>query len=122
MQTVNPLNLDLHDGTNYTPRHEVRDQAHRDRIAAGMTAHGWVGAPIVADTECWQAITGSHRLNAAQATGINVPAVDIFDLADACGIDLCDLIAVHLTLEDALPHFCDSLPSDIRDAYGMDIH
>jgi ParB-like chromosome segregation protein Spo0J len=121
MQTVNPLDLDLHDATSYTPRHEVRDQAHRDQIAASMTEHGWTGAPIVADTECWQAITGSHRLNAARMAEIDIPAVDIFDLADAAGVDLYDLIGTYGTLEDALPRFCAEVPSHVRDAYGLDI-
>jgi hypothetical protein len=124
MQTaalINPLGLDLHDGTHYAPRHDVYDPAKRDQIAADMTANGWQGAPVVADTETAQAITGSHRVSAARLAEAEIPAVDIFDLADAAGIDLYDLIDTYGTLEGALPRFCADLPADVRDAYGLDI-
>ncbi|MER7126730.1 ParB/RepB/Spo0J family partition protein [Micrococcus luteus] len=121
--TANPLglDLDLHDGTQYAPRHEVRDVGHMEQIAASMTTHGWQGAPIVADTATAQAITGSHRIAAARLAEVDVPAVDVFDLAAACGIDLYGLIDTYGTLEDALPAFCAETPTDVREAYGLDI-
>ncbi len=119
--TVNPLDLDIHDGTNFAPRHEVRDQAHLEQITASMITSGWTGAPIVADVETAQAITGSHRIVAAKAAGIDVPAVDVFDLAEACGIDLYDLIETYGALEDALPRLCALASAEIREAYGLDI-
>lgn len=125
MQTAtaaNPLGLDLHDGTGFAPRHEVRDEIHRDTIAADMAANGWTGAPIVANVETTQAITGSHRIPAAAIAGIAVPAVDLAELCDACGIDLWEFAADYADLEDALPHLCDALPAEIREAYGLDIH
>lgn len=124
MQTAviaNPLALDLHDGTHYAPRHDVYDPAKRDQIAADMTANGWQGAPIVADTTTCQAITGSHRISAARLADVEVPVVDLADLAAACGIDLWEFTADYVDLEDALPHLCAALPAFVRDAYGLDI-
>jgi hypothetical protein len=124
MQTaalINPLGLDLHDGTHYAPRHEVYDPAKRDQLAADMTATGWQGAPIVADAETAQAITGSHRVSAANLAEIEIPAVDLADLTQACGIDLWEFVADYADLEDALPHLCAALPADVREAYGLDI-
>ena len=120
---TNPLNLDIHDATNYAPRHDVYDPTKRDHIAADMTTNGWHGAPIVADTDTARAITGSHRISAANRAGVAIPAVDLTDLARACGIDPWEYIADngYSDLEDALPHLCAELPADVRDAYGLDI-
>ncbi|MGW4425795.1 hypothetical protein [Streptosporangium sp. NPDC004631] len=118
---INPLGLDLHDGTGYAPRHEVRNTLHMETIAADMTRDGWTGAPIVGRVDWAQAITGSHRIPAAALAGVDVPVVDIFDLADATGIDLDDLIATYGGLEEALPAFCAEVPADIAEAYGLDI-
>lgn len=118
---INPLGLDLHDGSGYAPRHEIRDPLHLETIAADMTRNGWSGAPIVARVDWAQAITGSHRIPAAALADIDIPVVDIFDLADACGVDLDDLIATYGGLEDALPAFCAEVPADIAEAYGLDI-
>src|SRR4030095_5434100 len=50
------------------------------RVAA-MTTHGWYGRPILAIEEpvlCLiQALTGSHRIRAAQTLGMHVPVVVI---------------------------------------------
>lgn len=125
MQTaalINPLGLDLHDGTGYAPRHDVYDPAKRDQIAADMTLQGWRGAPIVADVETAQAITGSHRVSAARLSGTAIPVVDLADLTEACGINLWDYVADYGDdLENALPHLCAELPADVREAYGLDI-
>jgi hypothetical protein len=124
MQTatvINPLGLDIHDGDQYAPRHDVYDPAKRDQIAEHMSLHGWQGAPVVADTATAQAITGSHRVAAAGIADIEIPVVDVFDLADATGIDLYDLIDTYGGLEDALPRFCAEVPAAIREAYGLDI-
>ncbi|MEO3856264.1 ParB/RepB/Spo0J family partition protein [Acrocarpospora sp. B8E8] len=119
--TANPLDLQIHNGHGFAPRHEVYDPAKRDQLAADMTANGWQGPPVVADVDTAQAITGSHRIPAARLADIAIPVVDIADLAEACGIDLWEFVADHGTLEDALPAFCAALPADVRDAYGLDI-
>lgn len=122
-ETANPLDLKVHDGTQYAPRHGVVDPAKRDRLAADMAANGWIGAPVVGDVETAQAITGSHRIPAAHAAGIEVPAVGLAELTAACGIDLWEFVATggYVDLEDALPHLCAALPGNIVEAYGLDI-
>lgn len=62
------------------PPHEVRDRAKLATIVADMEARGWQGRPLllVACAEGWQAVTGSHRLAAAQEAGLaTVPALCI---------------------------------------------
>jgi len=120
---TNPLNLPIHDGTQYAPRHEVYDPAKRDRLAADMATRGWADAPIVADVEAARAITGSHRIAAARITGTEVPAVDLAELCKACGIDLWEFVTDggYADLEDALPHLCAALPVGVAEAYGLDI-
>lgn len=123
MQVVNPCGLAIYDGSQYAPRHEVYDPAKRDRLADALAARGWQGAPIVADVQTAQAITGSHRIAAARQAGVKeVPAVDIADLADAVGIDLWEYITEggYADLEDALPHLCADLPAEVVEAYGLD--
>jgi ParB-like chromosome segregation protein Spo0J len=65
--------------------HEARDRQHLDALTVSMEADGWQGRPLLvlagAGEEGGQAWTGSHRLAAARAAGLQeVPAV-IVDLA-----------------------------------------
>jgi hypothetical protein len=57
------------------PNHlEPVNDVHKDKVkalTAGMKKRGWVGRPLVVVDD--QALTGSHRLHAARAAGINVP-------------------------------------------------
>ena len=54
------------------PLHDVRDADKVAAIAADMTANGWRGLPVlVIDTgEVVHALTGTHRLAAAEVAGI----------------------------------------------------
>lgn len=60
-----------------TPPHEVRDAAKLAQLVESMRRDGWTGRPVViVDTGTWQAITGSHRIEAARILGIDVPTVE----------------------------------------------
>lgn len=62
------------------PLHPVDDPPKADRLAADMRSRGWVGAPIVAIRDMWgewYALTGTHRLAAATAAGIECPVLDL---------------------------------------------
>jgi hypothetical protein len=56
------------------PLHEVRDSEKLATIAASMEQNGWQGHPVlVVDCgEYFQAITGSHRIAAAELAGVEV--------------------------------------------------
>ena len=82
-----------------TPRHEVRDEAKVDLLAASMASNGWTGSPVVL-LDTFQ-ITGVHRRAAWESLGKSLremPAIDLFEIcpelqseweeicADACSI------------------------------------
>lgn len=62
---------------NIQPIHGVNDDQKFCDVWASMLLDGWVGRPILAiGTEDWcHALTGSHRLAAAQRIGFNVPVL-----------------------------------------------
>lgn len=57
------------------PLHEVRDTEKVDALAEAMSKSGWVGRPVVVVGE--QAITGTHRLAAAEKAGIDPETYEI---------------------------------------------
>jgi len=64
------------------PPHE----ADGDRLLASLSAHGWLGRPLLAlvSGDGHQALTGSHRLAAARALEMRVPllVIEADDLDD----------------------------------------
>lgn len=59
-------------GLRILPLHEITDQDKLERLTRGMRQDGWIGRKIVA-LHCGdhlQAITGTHRLAAAEAAGV----------------------------------------------------
>lgn len=61
------------------PLHEHYSQRHVDALHVAMTDHGWVGRPILVlgYDSGFQALTGTHRLRAAQLAEIQVPVAVI---------------------------------------------
>ena len=62
--------------------HEVNDPAKVAEIAASMVSQGWQGRPllVVVYGDGWRALTGTHRLAAAKAIGMEqVPVLAIVD-------------------------------------------
>lgn len=121
---TNPLGLDLIDDvTGFAPAHDVDDPDKVEKLAADMKAHGWQGAPLVVHRDYAQAVTGVHRLAAAEQAGIAVPGVDIEELLDVYGIDLwarCEDLDGELW--EALRVAVGDLPAEVRDTYGLDLH
>ena len=60
--------------------HAAADAGKVAELVASMLADGWQGAPVLAIGE--QALTGTHRIEAAREAGIDVPTLDLYDLAD----------------------------------------
>jgi hypothetical protein len=62
------------------PLHDVDQGDQVAHLVDSMTANGWVGRPLlIIDTgERYQAITGSHRIQAARIAGVD-PDVEIID-------------------------------------------
>lgn len=102
---------------NYQPIHQVEDQDKLAALVASMTESGWVGAPIVVDGE--QAITGSHRLAAAQIAEIEIETVELADLFADAEIDLHET-AYELNYD--LVAIVNQLPASVRAEYGIDLH
>ena len=75
-----------------TPMHEVRDEAKLQSIIASMESTGWTGRPVLVFDDAegqYKAITGSHRIAAAKAVGIEIPVAIISD--DDCAIVIDEL-------------------------------
>jgi hypothetical protein len=111
------------------PLHGVEDQAKYEALVASMTARGWVGPPVVVverEEAIPLAITGSHRLAAAEFVDIEAPTVEFRALFEAAGIDYDTTIGEYLEggfdLYDAIVRVADKLPADITDHYGLDAH
>lgn len=121
---ANPLDLTvIDDVTGYAPAHDVDDPGKVEKLAAAMEEHGWQGAPIVVLRDYAQAITGVHRLAAAEQAGIAVPGVDIEELLDACGIDLWERRDdIDAELDEVIRVLIDELPAEVRETYGLDLH
>ena len=77
------------------PPHEVRDQNKYEALVISMTSHGWRGRPLLAigyGDGTYQALTGSHRIQAAIDTGLESIPVQlvltpevVWDLIDEHG-------------------------------------
>ena len=105
--------------SGYNPFHQVIDRDKLAELIVSMETNGWQGAPLVADGD--QLITGAHRYVASIAAGIDAPVVDIRDIypewetlhADFGSPTSDDPDYVYAVLE---------LPSDLIEAYGIDVH
>lgn len=119
---TNPLGLPVFDVTGYAPRHEVTDPAKAEALAQDMKANGWRGAPLVVLREYGQALTGVHRLAAAEQAGLGmVPGIDAEELLAACGIDLWERREDYGDLNDALEALFGEVAADIQGVYGLDL-
>lgn len=113
----------LIDAAGILPPHEITDEAKLHELTAAMASNGWQGAPVVWMPSMSQALTGSHRILAALAANVEVPVVDIADLAAESGIDWDDL--VDQTGGDpmfAATHLAGALPAAAVSFYGLDLH
>lgn len=64
-------------------KHKVEDQAKFEALVSAM-ANGWpVGMPPVLVAGDNEALTGSHRIAAAEAAGIEVETINVQDAVEA---------------------------------------
>lgn len=132
MQTatvLNPLNVEVIDTTGYAPLHEVRDENHRNALAADMRIRGWRGAPLVVLPDYALSLTGVHRRAAAELAELDeIPGVSLEAIFEACGLDLWDVIHSDEEYLNAASYWDfsrmveDKLPADVIEAYGLDQH
>ena len=113
--------------TYIEPLHEVRDADKLAELVASMEADGWTGTPVVVaglGGGVVRALTGSHRLQAAQDAGIDeVPVVSIEDLCAESGIDWDELLdEFGSDLFETGRYVCGELPRSVTEAYGLDLH
>lgn len=67
------------------PPHEVRDQDKYASLVESMSEGGWLGRPVLAYEDPGyglRALTGSHRIAAANEAGIRIPCLVLTDLTD----------------------------------------
>lgn len=111
--------------------HGADDTDKLAELTASMRETGWQGAPLIYARMSYgdQALTGSHRLAAAQAADIQVPAVDIAALMDEHGADWNATVNLqdegsfevhYLALLHVIQH--GLLPEETIAFYGLDVH
>lgn len=79
------------------PPHEVRDEDKYAALVGAMTDGGWSGRPVLAwratEDDRVRALTGSHRIAAARAAGLEtIPVLVIECDDDADAVDALDAI------------------------------
>lgn len=70
--------------------HEVTDTTKVEAIAGSMRANGWIGRPILVDDEDSnepKALTGTHRLAAAELAGVEPVVYSL----EGTGVDVAAL-------------------------------
>lgn len=85
-----PSSLQMTEPTNYlsaksiVPPHEVRDKEHLLSLTKSMKDSGWQGRPILTYDvgRGEEALTGSHRIEAARQANIDVPIYRIENAGD----------------------------------------
>jgi ParB-like chromosome segregation protein Spo0J len=93
------------------------------QLAASMTQSGWIGAPILTVGDL--AITGTHRIAAARASGVDVETLDLADVTIETVGDIIDLVRAETgvdidTLDAARVAFARALTTEQVEQYGLD--
>ena len=112
-----------------SPLHEPTDPEKVQSLRASLTAHGWIGAPLVLWSEdTGELITGAHRFAAADSLGwehADIPIVLLADVFEDAGLDLDTALAENDW--PALPFewwravaVLNELPVEVRERYGID--
>lgn len=110
---------------NPVPYHGVHDAAHLATLVASMEANGYVGTPVVVtDEDANQALTGSHRIAAANKVGILVDTIPVADIFEEASLDFSEIFAEEE--EDNIGEtrwveILQHLPGEIRAKYGIDL-
>ena len=106
------------------PPHEVRDEDKYEALVAGMAKGGWSGRPVLAwratEDDCVRAITGSHRIAAARAAGLEtIPVLVIECDDDADAVDALDAIRDQDEATDVLAEI--DAATDARDLMAAEV-
>lgn len=106
----------------HTPPNKITDYSLVDALVASMQTNGWMGVPVVVHGD--MAVTGSHRMIAAEIAGIDYPTIELSEIFEANGYDLerewYDL-GPSGQWWDELAATLGCLPSCILHHYGMDV-
>lgn len=108
--------------------HPENDHDKTLEIAESMRVNGWVGAPIVIDGEPrnGQALTGCHRLVAAELAGVaSIPTITWQDVLAEDGIDVDAFLADYLDNQDTRDlavEVSNAVSEATKDKYGLDAH
>lgn len=108
----------LAEGTTLNPLHGAYDEDRLAELTLSMIEHGWIGAPVVAAGE--NALTGSHRIQAAATTDTPLRVVQVVRLCAEYGIDWAEISATHDYESDSLADLERLLPRDVVDYLGLD--
>jgi ParB-like chromosome segregation protein Spo0J len=130
------MQTEVIDPDRIQPLHEPDDTDKVADLTAAMTADGWTGAPVIVIDGVdrgWgagdpQAITGSHRIAAARAAGIDIPTVNFRDVLVEYGFTLAQLDEEYGVDPDDDTHYeavrrlDEHLPAEAVEYYGLDAH
>lgn len=116
MQTVDELAEEISGTLNQ--RHWPDDPDRLAAITQSMTDCGWIGAPVVADGE--NALTGTHRIQAAHDTDTPLRVVQIADLCTVYGVDWNDIYRAYDYDWERLAELDRLLPRDVVAYLGLD--
>lgn len=97
-----------------TPLHEIRDEKKLEHLIESMQSNGWQGRSLIVIDRGGneqQAITGSHRLVAAEIAGIDPEYEEIEEPID-CDDDVAELFSILMNSDDderlnALEELCE---------------
>lgn len=112
----------------FNPLHEVTEPAKAAALAADMAQRGWQGAPLVVDCDGGNAFTGSHRiaavaqLNNEHGIHVDIPYIEIGDLAERHGVDWAELVQDWCGhVYEAAIELREKLPAEVIAFLGYDV-
>ena len=100
--------------------HVAPDAERVAELVESMSVDGWIGAPVLTYGD--YALTGTHRLAAAEEAGVDVPALDLCDMiedADAAIMAIMDATSWDSII--AAAYLMGLVLGDDADNYGLDI-
>lgn len=109
----------------FEPPHDVRDEHKVAHLVASLDTYGWDGPPLLVEGE--RAVTGAHRIPAVdvltrRGTSLEVPFLDVAELAADYGIDWQLLREQYPHLDEAAQQLAELLPNEVVATLGMDLH
>ena len=104
--------------------HDINDDAKVSELVASMQAKGWVGMPIVIWDD--KALTGVHRIAAAEIAEIRPETIDLADVFAEDGADFDEAVEAYQYAQErnaewtaGLDTMYGLLSAATRDKYGI---